>query len=78
VPAHHLDPVGPPLVPGAFRGTVALEREADQQLGATQAGPLGSGGIQRGRQVVGLGHEVARAGRRHDPECITVDERCYT
>lgn len=59
-------------------GVVALQRQAHQQLPATQIGPATGSRIQRIGEIIGLRHEMSRSSRGHPPECITEIQECYT
>ncbi len=59
------EPATPPLVLRLLGSVVAFQRQAHQQLRSAQAGPSLGGRVQGGGEVIGLGHEVTGASRRH-------------
>jgi len=65
VPSNGGQPAVPALLARLLGGPVANECQANEQLRPAQVGPPSSGRVQGGGQVIGLGHEVTRSGRRH-------------
>jgi hypothetical protein len=66
------------LIMSASGRAMALQCQLHHQLAAAQVWPSLRRRVQRSSEVIGLGHEVPWASRRHLLQCSTVKWRCYT